>query len=110
MCAYTQPAHREGRGTGTVCGTGMVIGTATVSRGIFSVIMASPPFFARHTCTALHKSRKIAKVTTGGTAVANIMAISPFEQRCLKRFDLHTRLDCVSMEWQRDRGLRRPGQ
>src|SRR4029077_1077808 len=80
MCAYTQPAHREARGTGAATAAGATAGTAgavTVSRGNFSVIIASPPFRARHWRTAIHAILKIRIVTTGGTLVMKTVFIPP---------------------------------
>src|SRR5713101_9702145 len=82
MCAYTQPVHREARGTGTGAGAiARTAGAVTVSRGNFSVIMASPPFRARHWRTAIHAILKIRIVTTGGNVVVKTMFIPPRANR-----------------------------
>src|SRR4029077_2124664 len=78
MCAYTQPAHRKGRGAGTgASATAGTAGAVTVSRGNFSVIIASPPFRARHWRTAIHTNLKIRNKITGGNVVVKTMAIPP---------------------------------
>ena len=79
---------------GAATGPGATAGTAgavTVSRGNFSVIIASPPFRARQFRTAMHASPKTRNKITGGTAAVKIMAVPPFDRRFHERFDFDTR-------------------